>query len=406
MTSTGLEVEHIEQVEQIPGGLAGVVVAHVMECVDHPDSDHLHITKLDVGGAEPLQVVCGAPNVAAGQKVLLATVGTKLVNIRGEELKLKKSKIRGAESNGMICAEDELGIGESHDGIMVLSPDAIPGTPAKDYLKLKCDTVYEIGLTPNRIDGASQIGAARDLYAWCKLNNVPVSWKLPKVDSFKEGEGDAIMVDVQAAEDAPRYIGITIKNVKVGPSPEWLRDRLNAIGQHPVNNVVDITNFVLNEMCQPLHSFDASKIAGRKVIVRRAVEGEPFRTLDGVDRKLSDKDLVICDMEKPMCLAGVFGGENSGITENTTEVFLESAYFNPVTIRKTSKRHGIKTDASFRFERGIDEENTMYAAKRAALLIQEIAGGEIVGKVQEFYPVKHEKAVVDLSFARMESLSG
>ena len=258
ITSTGLEVEHIDQVEQIPGGLEGVIVAEVVECYDHPDSDHLHITKLNVGEPELLQVVCGAPNVAAGQKVLLATVGTKLVTINGEEIKLKKSKIRGEESNGMICAEDELGIGTDHAGIMVLPDDAVVGTPAKIQLQLKSDTIYEIGLTPNRIDGASHIGVARDLYAYCKFNNIPVEWTWPSVDGFKEGNGEAIPLEVQSPLDAPRYMGITIKNVKVDVSPEWLRDRLNAVGQHPINNIVDATNFILNEMCQPLHAFDAS----------------------------------------------------------------------------------------------------------------------------------------------------
>ncbi|MCF0177734.1 MAG: phenylalanine--tRNA ligase subunit beta [Bacteroidales bacterium] len=406
LTSTGLEVEHVEVVEQIPGGLEGVVVAEVVECADHPDSDHLHVTKLNIGAPELLQVVCGAPNVAAGQKVLLATVGTKLVTFAGEEIKLKKSKIRGMESNGMICAEDELGIGADHEGIMVLPADAVPGTPAKVQLQLKNDTVYEIGLTPNRIDGASHIGVARDLYAWCKLNGVAAEWTLPDVSAFKEGAGEAIPVEVLAPKDAPRYVGITIKNVKVGPSPEWLRDRMNAVGQRPVNNVVDVTNFILNEMCQPLHAFDAAMIKGGKVIVRRAADGETLVTLDGVERKLTTEDLVIANSQEPMCLAGVFGGEHSGVTENTTEIFLESAYFNPVTIRKSSKRHGIKTDSSFRFERGIDPCNTIYAAKRAAMLIAELTGGEIVGNIVESYPEKIEKSVVELDYGRIQRLIG
>ncbi len=406
LTSTGLEVEHIETVEQIPGGLEGVVVAHVLECTEHPDSDHLHVTKLDVGAGEPLQVVCGAPNVAAGQKVLLATVGTKLVNLQGEELKLKKSKIRGVESFGMICAEDELGIGEDHSGIMVLDDSAVPGTPARVALNLKSDTVYEIGLTPNRIDGASHIGAARDLYAYCKLNGIPVEWTLPSVDGFATEAGDAVPVEVVDPDGVPRYIGITIKDVKVGPSPDWLRERLNAIGQHPINNVVDVTNFILNEMCQPLHVFDISKINGGKVIVRKAAQGEKIVTLDGIERTLTADDMVIADAKGPMCIAGVFGGEDSGVTEATRDVFLECAYFNPVYIRKTSKRHALQTDASFRYERGIDIDNAMFAAKRAAMLIAELGGGHIVGKVQEFYPQRRERAVVDLNFARMESLIG
>lgn len=406
LTGTGLEVEHMEQVEQIPGGLAGVIVAEVKECVAHPNSDHLHITQLNTGSEELLQVVCGAPNVAAGQKVLLATVGTSLPTPDGSEFKIKKSKIRGEESSGMICAEDELGIGEDHSGIMVLDPSAVPGTPAKDYLKLKCDTVYEIGLTPNRVDGASIIGCARDLYAYCKTNGIPCEWTLPSVDDFKAGEGKAIPVEVLAPELAPRYIGITIKDVKVAPSPEWLKERLQAIGQRPINNVVDITNFVLNEMGHPLHAFDASKIKGDKVVVRRADNGAKFVTLDGVERTLSKDDLVICNAQEPMCIAGVFGGADSGTTETTTEVFLEAAYFNPVSIRKTSKRHGLKTDASFRYERGIDPTATMQAAKRAALLICEIAGGKIVGEPQEVCGKAFAKCEVELCWDRMERLIG
>ncbi len=406
LTDTGLEVEHIETTEQIPGGLAGVIVAEVVECVAHPDSDHLHVTQLNTGAEGLLQVVCGAPNVAAGQKVLLATIGTKLPTDDGSEFKIKKSKIRGVESNGMICAEDELGIGNDHAGIMVLDPAAVPGTAAKDYLQLKTDTVYEIGLTPNRVDGASHIGCVRDLYAYCKTNGIPCEYTLPDVSAFKEGEGEAIPVVVEAPELAPRYIGVTIKDVKVGPSPDWLKERLQAIGQRPINNVVDITNFVLNEMGHPLHAFDAAMIEGRKVVVRRAEEGCKFVTLDGVERTLSANDLVICNEKDPMCIAGVFGGEHSGVTEKTTEVFLEAAYFNPVSIRKTSKRHTLKTDASFRYERGVDPLATMTAAKRAALLIQEIAGGRIVGKVQEVCESPARKAEVSLNYARMEALIG
>ena len=402
LTSIGLEVDGVEQVEEIPGGLAGVIVAEVVECVDHPDSDHLHVTKLNTGEGELLQVVCGAPNVAAGQKVLLATVGTVL----GEDFKIKKSKIRGVESFGMICAEDELGIGESHDGIMVLDPEAVPGTPAKDYLGLATDAVIEIGLTANRVDAASHIGVARDLYAYLKHNNIPCSFNLPDVSAFAEGEGDAIPVEVTAADGSPRYTGTTIKGVKVTASPEWLQKKLLSIGLRPINNVVDITNFVLHEIGQPLHAFDASKIVGGKVVVRRAEEGEKFVTLDGVERTLSAADLMIANTEKPMCLAGVFGGEESGVTETTTDVFLESAYFNPVSIRKSSKRHGLKTDASFRYERGADPLVVDYAARRAALLIQELAGGTIVGKVQEFYPEKIEKKVVELDYNRIEAFIG
>ncbi len=406
LTDTGLEVEHIETVEQIPGGLEGVVVAEVVECVDHPDSDHLHVTQLNVGGDTLLQVVCGAPNVASGEKVLLATIGTKLPTPDGSEFKIKKSKIRGVESNGMICAEDELGIGSDHSGIMVLKPSAVPGTPAREYLQLKCDTVYEIGLTPNRIDGASHIGCARDIYAWCAANGVPCRWTLPDLSSFKGGEGNPIPVEVLEPQLSPRYIGITISGVKVGPSPDWIKERLQAIGQRPINNVVDITNFVMNEMGHPLHAFDASKITGGRVIVRRADEGARFTTLDGVERTLSGNDLMICNTAAPMCIAGVFGGADSGTTESTTDIFLEAAYFNPVSIRKTSKRHGLKTDASFRYERGIDPAATMLAAKRAAILIRDIAGGRIVGQPQEFCPEVFKPVQVGISYGRIASLAG
>ena len=402
LTSIGLEVDALEQVEEIPGGLAGVIVAEVVECVEHPDSDHLHITKLNTGETDLLQVVCGAPNVAAGQKVLLATVGTVL----GEDFKIKKSKIRGVESFGMICAEDELGIGESHDGIMVLDPDAVVGTPAKDYLGLATDAIIEIGLTANRVDAASHIGVARDLYAYLRHNEISCKLNLPDVTDFKEGEGDAIPVEVTAADGAPRYTGTTIKGVKVAPSPEWLQKKLLAVGLRPINNIVDITNFVLHETGQPLHAFDAAKIRGGKVVVRRAEEGEKFVTLDGVERTLSSADLMIANAESPMCLAGVFGGAESGVTDSTTDVFLESAYFNPVSIRKSSKRHGLKTDASFRYERGADPLVVDYAARRAALLIQETAGGQVVGKVQEFYPEKIEKKVVELDYGRIENFIG
>ena len=403
LTSIGLEVDSLEEVEEIPGGLKGVIVAEVVECVDHPDSDHLHITKLNVGEPELLQVVCGAPNVAAGQKVLLATVGTVL----GEDFKIKKSKIRGVESFGMICAEDELGIGESHDGIMVLDPEAVVGTPAKDYLGLATDAIIEIGLTANRVDAASHIGVARDIYAYLKHNGLPCEFKMPDVSAWADSdEGEAIPMEVTAADGAPRYTGTTIRGVKVAPSPEWLQKKLLAIGLRPINNIVDITNFVLHEVGQPLHAFDAAKITGNKVVVRRAEEGEKFVTLDGVERTLSAADLMIANTEKPMCLAGVFGGEESGVTESTVDVFLESAYFNPVSIRKSSKRHGLKTDASFRYERGADPLVVEYAAKRAALLIQELAGGKIEGRMQQFYPEAIEKKVVELDYNRIENFVG
>lgn len=409
LTSIGLEVESVEHVEEIPGGLSGVVVGEVLECVEHPDSDHLHITKVNIGGDEPLQIVCGAPNVAAGKKVMLATLNTVLTFSDGTEVKIKKSKIRGVESYGMICAEDELGIGKNHAGIMVLNPDAIPGTPAKDYLNLKTDVVYEIGLTPNRVDAASHIGVARDLSAYLRLYNMGGEMTLPSVEKFENIDKKfpgAIEVEIKSGNAAPRYSGITIKNITVKESPEWLRTKLLSVGLRPINNIVDITNFILMEMGQPLHAFDADKIDGGKVVVDFCKEGTSFVTLDGIERKLSDKDLMICNANEPMCIAGVFGGQKSGVTEETKSVFIESAYFNPIFIRKTSKRHGLKTDASFRYERGCDPMITMYALKRAVLLIQELAGGEVYGEPYDIISEKIEKKVVDLNYARMEALIG
>ena len=402
MTDIGIEVDSVEEQEEIPGGLAGVVVAEVLECVAHPDSDHLHITKVNDGSGEPVTVVCGAPNVAAGQKVLFARIGTVLPGY----FKIKKSKIRGVESFGMICAEDELGIGEDHAGIMVLPAEAVVGTPAKEYLHLKTEAVIEYEITANRVDASSHIGVARDLYAWMRLNDIPCSFKYPSIEGWKEGEGTAIPIDVQDPSAAPRYCGITVKGVKVGPSPEWLRKRLLAIGLRPIDNVVDVSNFILWELGQPLHTFDADKISGGKVIVRRAQEGEKITTLDEIERKLSPEDIVIANADGPMCIAGVFGGIDSGVTESTTSVFIESAYFDPGSIRKTSKRHTLQTDASFRFERGCDPGITEYACKRAALLIKEIAGGEIVGGMEEFYPQQIEKKVIDLDYDRIENFIG
>lgn len=407
LTFIGLEVEETSTVEDIPGGLEGVVVAEVVECAPHPDSDHLKVTKVRASkDGELLQVVCGAPNVAAGQKVLLATVGTGLPAPDGSRIKIKKSKIRGVESFGMICAEDELGVGQSHDGIMVLSPDAEVGTPAREYLHLKHDTVFSIGLTPNRVDGASHFGVARDFSAWLRLNGLGGELTLPDVSSFREGEGESIPVEVLSHDGAPRYMGITLTDIKIAPSPEWMQKKLLAVGLRPINNVVDITNYVLMEIGQPLHAFDASRISGGKVVVRRAEEGDRFVTLDGMEHTLTAQDLMICNAEKPMCIAGVFGGLESGISEATTSVFLESAYFNPTSIRKTSKRLGIKTDASFRYERGTDPEAVPYAARRAALLMQELAGARVVGCVREDYPERIERRRVSLDFARMEALMG
>jgi len=405
LTFIGLEVEEISTVEDIPGGLEGVVTAYVTECVPHPNSDHLHITKVTTGG-EPFQVVCGAPNVAAGQKVLLATVGALLPTPDGAGFKIKKGKIRGEESLGMICAEDELGIGDSHEGIMVLPEDTPVGIPAREYLHLEGDTIFTIGLTPNRVDGASHIGVARDLSAYLKYNRIGGELHYPQADPVGAGDGTAVPVQVDAPELAPRYMGVTLKNVKIAESPEWLRKKLIAVGLRPINNAVDITNFILMELGQPLHAFDLEKIKGGKVVVRRAAEGEKFTTLDGVGRTLSDKDLMICNTQEAMCLAGVFGGLESGISDTTTSIFLESAYFNPTTVRKSSKRHGLKTDASFRFERGTDPQMVPFAARRAVALLKELCGAEVVGEPQEFYPQKMEKKRIELDFARMESLIG
>ncbi|MCQ2141238.1 MAG: phenylalanine--tRNA ligase subunit beta [Bacteroidales bacterium] len=402
MTSIGIEVDSVEEQEEIPGGLAGVVVAEVLECEMHPDSDHLHVTKVNYGAEEPVTVVCGAPNVAAGQKVLFATLGTVLPG----DFKIKKSKIRGVESFGMICAKDELGIGEDHSGIMVLEPEAVVGTPAKEYLHLKTEAVIEYEITANRVDAASHWGVARDIYAYLKHNSMPCALHLPDVSAFAEGEGEGIGVEVLDSEGAPRYSGITVKGVKVAPSPEWLQKKLMSIGLNPINNVVDISNYILFELGQPLHTFDASKIEGGKVIVRRAAEGEPMKTLDGVERKLAATDMVIANASAPMCIAGVFGGEDSGVTDATTEVFIEAAYFDPASVRKTSKRHTLQTDASFRFERGCDPNITPYALRRAALLVKELAGGEIVGKVQEVYPQPIEKKVIELDYERIEKFIG
>ncbi len=399
MTSIGIEVDSVSEEEKL---CPEVVVAEVKECVMHPDSDHLHVTKVDDGTGELITVVCGAPNVAAGQKVLFARIGAVLPG----DFKIKKSKIRGVESFGMICAEDELGIGNDHSGIKVLPADAPVGVTARDYLGLKSEAVIEYEITANRVDAASHVGVARDLYAYLKLNGIPCSFSYPDVSAFAEGEGETIPVEVQDVDGAPEYDGITIRDVKVGPSPEWLQEKLLAIGLHPINNVVDISNFVLFELGQPLHTFDADKIAGGKVIVRRAAEGEKIVTLDGVERSLHANDMVIANAEGPMCIAGVFGGIDSGVTESTVNVFLESAYFDPGSIRKTSKSHGLQTDASFRYERGADPGIIPLAARRAALLIQELAGGHITGKVQVNYPQPIEKKVIDLDYDRIENFIG
>lgn len=406
LTSIGLETGGVEEVQTIKGGLEGLVIGEVLTCEEHPNSDHLHITTVNVGGAEPLQIVCGAPNVAAGQKVVVAVNGTKLYD--GDEcFTIKRSKIRGVESNGMICAEDEIGIGTDHAGIIVLPADAVVGTPAKEYYNVKSDYVLEVDITPNRVDATSHFGVARDLAAYLKQNGKPANLKRPSVDAFKiDDEVLAIEVVVENKEACLRYSGITIKNVTVKESPEWLQNRLKVIGLRPINNVVDITNYILHGVGQPLHSFDADKIKGNKVVVRSATEGAKFVTLDGVERTLTDRDLMICNVEEPMCIAGVFGGLDSGVTEQTKNVFLESATFHPTWIRKTARRFGLNTDASFRYERGLDPNQTVEVMKRAALLIQEVAGGTITGAIQDIYPVPVAPYRVELTYDKVNTLIG
>ncbi len=408
LTDIGLEVEGFEKIESIRGGLAGVVVGEVLTCTDHPDSDHLHITTVDVGAAETLPIVCGAANCRAGLKVLCATVGTVLYPNGGdEEFKIKRSKIRGVESLGMLCAEDELGIGASHDGIMELPADAPVGMTAKEYLHIEDDYLIEIGLTPNRVDAASHIGVARDLAAYLKSRGEKAEVRLPDVSAFAVDNHDlTIGVRVEHAEAAPRYVGVTVTGCKIAPSPDWMQNCLRAAGINPKNNLVDITNFVLFELGQPLHAFDASKIEGGQIVVRTCADGTPFVTLDGVERSLTANDLMICSAERPMCVAGVFGGLDSGISDTTTDVFIESAYFNPVWVRKTAKRFGLNTDSSFRFERGIDPNMQVYAAKRAALLMKELAGGEISSEISDFYPAPIADFVFDISLPRVHALIG
>lgn len=408
LTDIGLEIEEFEKIEAVKGGLNGVVVGEVLTCEDHPDSDHLHITTVDVGTGEPLNIVCGAANCRKGLKVMCATVGAELHPTGSDEVfKIKRSKIRGVESLGMLCAEDELGIGTGHEGIMELAEDAVVGTPAMEYLGLEDDYLLGIGLTPNRIDAASHYGVARDLAAYLRSQGREAELQLPSVEHFKvDNTSRATKVRVENHEAAPRYAGVNISGVKIAPSPQWLQTALRAIGINPKNNVVDVTNYVLHELCQPLHSFDADKIEGDEVVVGTCPAGTKFRTLDGVERTLSEADLMICDSRKPMCIAGVFGGELSGVSESTTNVFLESAYFNPVWVRKTAKRHGLSTDASFRFERGIDPNITIYALKRAALLIKELAGGEITSEIVDIYPAPVAPFKIDITYEYINNLIG
>jgi phenylalanyl-tRNA synthetase beta chain len=400
LTDIGLEVESLEHTESVPGGLAGLVIAEVLSCEPHPDADRLKVTTVNKGDGEVLQVVCGAPNVAEGQRVVLAGVGTTVYPIEGEPFKIKKSKIRGQVSEGMICAEDEIGLGQSHAGIMVLPDDAPVGKAANEYFELDNDAVFEIGLTPNRADAASHLGVARDIAAYLKSKI-----GLPEIAEVELGDGPVSVV-VEDAALCPRYSSLTIEGIKVAESPKWLRERLMSIGVRPINNVVDITNYVLHELGQPLHAFDADKIAGGKVIVKTLPESTPFVTLDDIERKLSGKDLMICDAEKPLCIAGVFGGQSSGVTEATTSVFLESAYFNAVSVRKTSKFHGLKTDASFRFERGTDPDMTVFALKRAAHLMMELAGGKIRGGMSDLYPSPVQPFRVSVSTDHVRKLIG
>ncbi|MBP8849543.1 MAG: phenylalanine--tRNA ligase subunit beta [Breznakibacter sp.] len=386
LTSIGLEVGSVDEVQTVKGGLEGLVVGEVLTCVKHPDADKLSITTLNVGGDEPLPIVCGAPNVAAGQKVIVATIGTVLYS-GDESFTIKKSKIRGELSMGMICAEDEIGLGNSHDGIMVLAPDAVVGTPAKTYFNIESDYCIEVDLTPNRIDAASHFGIARDLAAYLNSNGAATEICKPDVSNFKvDNTSSPIQVMVENSDAAPRYCGVSITGVEVKESPDWLKNRLKIIGQTPINNIVDVTNYVLFELGQPLHAFDAQAINGNKVIVKNVAENTKFVTLDGKERALSASDLMICNASEPMCIAGVFGGEKSGVSSSTTSIFLESAYFNPVWVRKTAKRHTLSTDASFRFERGIDPNITVVALKRAAMLIKAVAGGEISSNIVDIYP--------------------
>lgn len=413
LTSIGLECEGIHTVETIRGGLRGIVIGKVLTCVEHPNSDHLHITTVDLGGENPEQIVCGAPNVAAGQTVVVATVGTVLYD-GDKEFVIKKSKIRGVESMGMICAEDEIGVGTSHDGIIVITGDNLPapGTPAAEYYGVQDEDVVEVDITPNRIDAASHYGVARDLAAYLTANCegfAPVRARRPAVDDFTIDDPSAkcVSVRVDAPQACPRYCGVTIEGVKVAPSPEWLQKRLRLIGLHPINNIVDITNYILHGLGQPLHCFDRAHIDGDAIIVRTCEAGTKFTTLDGVERTLDAADLMICDGNKrPMCIAGVFGGLDSGVTEQTTSVFLESACFNATSVRRTARRHGLSTDASFRYERGLDANGCIYILKVAALMVKTLAGGTIVGEIQDVYPEKVHRPRVLLETEYMDSLIG
>src|SRR5688572_19345182 len=402
LTATGLEVESVERYETVKGGLEGLVIGEVLTCSKHPNADKLSLTTVDVGNAQILPIVCGAPNVATGQKVIVAVPGTTLHPLGGQSFTIKSTKIRGEKSEGMICAEDEIGLGKGHDGIIILQTTLPNGTPAAQYYNIKSDYAIEIGLTPNRADAASHVGVARDIKASKRR-----SLKLPAVDGFKvQNTNLSIQVEVENEKACPRYSAVTISNVKVAESPAWLKNRLLAIGQTPINNIVDITNFVCHELGQPLHAFDADRITGNKIVVKTLEDGTKFTTLDKKERTLRGHDLMICDSTKGMCIAGVFGGIDSGITESSKNIFLESAYFSPEFIRRTSMHHQQKTDASFRFERGTDPNNTVYALKRAALLIQEIAGGEISSEIVDVYPAKIENRTFIVKYKNIDRLIG
>ncbi|MCF4101223.1 phenylalanine--tRNA ligase subunit beta [Gillisia sp. M10.2A] len=407
LTDLGLEVEGIHNFQSVKGGLKGIVTGHVLSCVQHPNADRLKLCKIDVGNGKVLQIVCGAPNIAEGQKVPVATIGTTLYDEKGESWEIKKGKIRGEASHGMVCSESELGLGSSHDGIMVLKDDLAPGTPAAEIFNIEDDQVFEIGLTPNRADAMSHWGVARDLKAGYQQEDLSLELITPSVSSFHvDSRSNRIPIHVEDSNLAPRYCGVTMNGIKVEESPKWLQNRLKAIGINPKNNIVDITNYVMHELGQPLHAFDADKINGNEIHVKTLPAGTKFTTLDEVERELHEEDLMICDTEKPLCIAGVFGGITSGVSQGTTKLFIESAYFNPVSIRKTAKRHALNTDASFRFERGIDPSITEYALKRAALLIKEIAGGEITSDIDDLYFKKIEDFQVFLTFEKVNKLIG
>lgn len=406
LTSEGLEVDSLEEVPAIRGGLKGIVVGEVLECDPHPDSDHMHVCSVNLGEKEPVQIVCGASNIAKGQKVMVATIGCVLYD-GDKEFKIKKSRLRGIDSYGMICAEDEIGVGKDHNGIIVLPQDTKPGTPAAEYYNLESDYVIEIDITPNRADACSHYGVARDLYAWLVRNGYETSIHRPSVDDFKiDNEDLNIDIEVENSEACPRYCAITVKDCEVKESPEWLKTKLETIGLRSINNIVDITNYIMMAYGQPLHCFDADMIKGNKVVVRTMPEGTPFITLDGVEHKLSEKDLAICNAEEPMCIAGVFGGKGSGTYDTTKDVLFESAYFNPTWIRKSARRHGLSTDASFRFERGIDPNGQIYALKQAAMLAKELAGGKISMSIKDVRKEEAKDFIVDLDYEYAFNLMG